>query len=72
MNEPFRAAPTLLLFFLLTALICVGRVPRQEEGYKPDGKHQQASPGWMQEALPDQEKNGCLNTQCTNADYGLS
>ncbi|MBS1092657.1 hypothetical protein JK208_13795 [Gluconobacter sp. Dm-74] len=69
---PGWAAPTLLLFFLPTALICTGTVPRQEEHTPTHGKHQQASPDWMQKALPDQEKNGCLNTQCNNADYGLS
>lgn len=72
MNEPFRAAPTLPLLFLLMALICAGRVPRQEEHTPTHGKHQQTSPEWMQKAFPDQEKNGDLNDQRTNADYGLS
>ncbi|GBR40954.1 hypothetical protein AA3266_2728 [Gluconobacter kondonii NBRC 3266] len=54
------------------ALIFPGRLPSQEEHTPTHGKHQQASPDWMQKALPDQEKNRCLNTQCNNADYGLS
>ncbi len=72
MNEPFRAAPTLPLLFLPTALICAGRVPRQEEHTPTHGKYQQASPDWMQKALPDQEKNGDLNDQRTDANDGLS
>ncbi|MFT8809648.1 hypothetical protein [Gluconobacter sp.] len=72
MNEPFRAAPILLLLFLPMALIFPGRLPGQEEHTPTHGKHQQASPDWMQKALPDQEKNRCLNTQCNNADYCLS
>ena len=53
-------------------LIFARRLPREKKRYKPDGKNQQTSPGGMQKALPDHEKNGCLKDQSPNADYGLS
>ncbi|GEB44045.1 hypothetical protein [Gluconobacter sphaericus] len=72
MSEPFRAAPISLLLFLPMTLIFARRLPREQKRYKPDGKNQQTSPGGMQKALPDHEKNGCLKDQSPNADYGLS
>ncbi|MEJ5119012.1 hypothetical protein WH158_16625 [Gluconobacter cerinus] len=72
MNEPVRAAPILLLLFLPMALIFPGRVPGQKEHHKTHGKHEQTSPDGMQKALPDQKKDGELDTQRTDADNCLS
>lgn len=72
MSEPFRAAPISLLLFLPMTLIFPGRVPGQKEDHKTHGKHQQTSPDGMQKALPDQEKDGELDAQRTDADDCLS
>ena len=53
-------------------LIFPGRVPGQKEDHKTHGKHQQTSPDGMQKALPDQEKDGELDAQRTDADDCLS
>jgi len=54
------------------ALIFPGRVPGQKEHHKTHGKHEQTSPDGMQKALPDQKKDGELDTQRTDADNCLS